>query len=391
MSRNVWYWALYDFANSIPFIVFIFYLSQWLVVDQGNPAWWFNATLIGSSLLFIAIVPFASTKIDARGNKLRGLRVWTCLSLSLLALVAIIAVAWPEYDMWVAVGFTFALYAYLMCYVYFTPMLSDLSTETNRARISGIGQAANAAGQVAGLVLTYPFVEGLVTWFGASPRAETLLPSVLAMAVLSIPMLVWYKEPNQQNADRAPETTNTARHFFDAVIRNKPLALFLVAYFLVSDALLTFSSNFTLFLENIYGTADGTKAILAIGILVFAAFGGAVSGYMFAAAAVLQSFALVAAVFLVGGLFFGPVWAVSRAVIGQLALSTHTAASYAFYVIADRFATFIGPLTWSGVLIIAGENELGYRLAIFSMAIIVAMSLLFMRFVPETNQLRRAS
>ena len=47
MRKNIFLWALYDFANSIIMIVFLFYFSQWLVVDSGKPDWWYNATLIG--------------------------------------------------------------------------------------------------------------------------------------------------------------------------------------------------------------------------------------------------------------------------------------------------------------------------------------------------------
>jgi hypothetical protein len=75
MKKNVFLWALYDFANSIVMIVFLFYFSQWLVVDSGKPDWWFNATLIMSSLLFILTAPVAGQRLDATGHKLSGVRV----------------------------------------------------------------------------------------------------------------------------------------------------------------------------------------------------------------------------------------------------------------------------------------------------------------------------
>lgn len=34
-KKNVFLWALYDFANSIISIVFFLYFAQWIVVDRG--------------------------------------------------------------------------------------------------------------------------------------------------------------------------------------------------------------------------------------------------------------------------------------------------------------------------------------------------------------------
>ena len=41
-KKNIFFWTLYDFANSIVAIVFFLYFSQWLVVDKGVPDFWYN-------------------------------------------------------------------------------------------------------------------------------------------------------------------------------------------------------------------------------------------------------------------------------------------------------------------------------------------------------------
>ena len=43
-KKNVFLWALYDFANSLVSIVFFLYFAQWLVIDQGVADIWFNLT-----------------------------------------------------------------------------------------------------------------------------------------------------------------------------------------------------------------------------------------------------------------------------------------------------------------------------------------------------------
>src|SRR3989344_5259463 len=91
-KRNLWLWSLYDFANSIVLMAFLFYFSQWLVVDQGKPAWWYNVALIFSSALFIITAHIVSKKIDATKIKIRGLRFWSALTFIGYLAVALLTV-----------------------------------------------------------------------------------------------------------------------------------------------------------------------------------------------------------------------------------------------------------------------------------------------------------
>lgn len=402
MNKNILYWGLYDFANSILFIVFIFYFSQWLVVDRGHPAWWFNVALIVSSLLFVISAPKASAVIDRTGKKLSGLRVWTGVSLSLFAVVALLALFSSGIDALIAALYTFGIYSYLMCFLYFTPMLNDLSGSENRARVSGIGQGFNFAGQVTGLLITLPFVNGMISLFGEGGRAETLVPAIIGMAVFAIPMLFLYREQPRETSTMERQTTTIG--MLKSILRNKPLALVLLAFFFLSDASITFSNNFALYLEQVFGTDDSVKALLTLGILGLSIIGSVISGFIadrighrktmlgilgvwlviFCAIAFAPSFAVVTGLLLVAGIFFGPIWSVSRAMVGQLLSPREEASSYSYYVVAERFATFIGPLLWAGTLIVFGESAAGYQAALLAMAILILASLLVMRKVPET-------
>lgn len=400
MKRDHLCWALYDLANSALFIVFIFYFPQWLVIDRGNPSWWFNATLVVSSVLFIASAPFITARIDAFGKKIQGLRIWTALTVVIFSLIASITLFAPNLDILAAALFALGMYSYLVGVLFYTPILNDISDISNRGRVSGIGQALNFTGQVGALVLTLPFVSGTISLFGGSVRAETLFPSIILMAIFVLPLLLLYKDRVPQLEKSVLKVESTVSILRNLLL-NKPLALFLLAYFFFSDALLTFSGNFSLYLEKLYATPDTTKALLTIGILGLSVVGSIVSGFvadrfgykkvmtvllvlwfiLFTAAALAPTFALAATFFLMGGLLFGPVWTVSRAIVGQLAPAEATASSYGYYVIAERFATFIGPLTWTGVLLIAGDTGPGYRWALFSMGLLILIGIFVMRKV----------
>ena len=73
--------------------------------------------------------------------------------------------------------------------------MNDIAPTTKRGLVSGLGITANYIGQFTGLLLALPFSNGSLSLFGSSPRAETLLPAVAVFFVLSLPTLVFFKEP----------------------------------------------------------------------------------------------------------------------------------------------------------------------------------------------------
>lgn len=397
-KKNIAWWALYDFGNSIVLMAFLFYFSQWLVIDQGNPSWWYNATLIGSSILFIFTAPFISKKIDTNGKKLGGLRFWSAATFVGFLVTALITLFADHLDGVAALVYTFATYAYLICFLYYTPMLNNLSTSENSSSVSGFGQAANSAGQVVGLLVTLPFVTGAIVLFGDPGRAQALLPAVVLFGVCSLPMLLAYRE---ETVTPAASSRGDLSPFsgFASVFKHRSLALLLVAYFLFSDAMLTFANNFPLYLEKVHEVSDTFKALLTVGILTLAAVGAIIFGkladrigtlktltgvlivwcVLFPLMTFVSDLNILVGIFLIAGIFFGPVWGLSRSAVGQVAPPALVASSYGYYVVAERFATFVGPALWSIILVTLGDGSLGYRVALLSMSVLVVISLFVLR------------
>lgn len=397
MRRNIFYWSLYDFANSIIMIAFLFYFSQWLVIDQGRPAWWYNGALVASSLLFVIMAPFLSKRIDVSGEKIAGLRLWTVLTFFGLGTLSLITLFSDALDVPAAILYALSLFAYLVSFLYFTPMLNDLSTGENRGRISGWGQGANLLGQVSGLLITLPFASGAIFLFGEPGRAQTLLPAVLFFGLLVLPMLFLYKDAGGVYTASEQTYPRNPLAVFRALYACTPLALLLAGYFFFSDALLTFANNFPLYLEQVHRVSDTTKSLLTIAILALGAIGSVALGHiadrkgngrvlvwilvgwvlLMPAMALIPSFNALIPIFLLAGILFGPIWGVSRAMVGQIAPPHLIASSYGYYTVLERFATFAGPLVWSGVLLTVGETSDGYRVALLAMAALVFIGLLF--------------
>ncbi|MDB5259329.1 MAG: hypothetical protein JWO73_537 [Candidatus Taylorbacteria bacterium] len=414
MKKNIFLWSLYDFANSIIMIVFLFYFSQWIVVDSGKPDWWYNATLVVSSILFILTAPSIGRRIDMTGNKISGLRWTTVITIGLYAVTTGITLFAPSQVLLAVILFTLALYFYLMSFVYYTPMMNDLSTEANRSQISGIGEGANYVGQVFGLLVTLPFATGSIYLFGTHGRVQALLPSLVLFALLALPMLIWYKEKHvEKDAEAFGEASGGSGGAGKISLMNeyrgivavmkrifsiKNLFYLFVGYFLFSDALLTFSNNFPIFLEKVHGVSDAAKTYLSVGILLLAGVGSWAVGkiadwkgkkpvmiFLLASwciilplIAFVHSFTLLVIICLAGGFIFGPVWGVSRAMVADYTPPDMAASSFSFYIIAERFATFIGPIAWSVVLAsTASSGKASYSYGLISLAVLVFVGLLF--------------
>jgi len=403
MKRNIYLWALYDFANSIIMIVFLFYFSQWLVVDSHKPDWWFNATLIVSSILFILTAPVIGQRLDITRRKLSGVRWTTILTfITFLATSAVVLFA-PSHVLFAVVLFTAALYFYIVSFVFYTPMINDISDETNRGYVSGLGQGFNYAGQVIGLLITLPFATGAIYLFGTVGRPQTLLPATILFGLFALPMMLWFKETETVSFLEKISIRDEYAKIFQTVrqiLSNRNLVFLLIGYFLFSDALLTFSNNFPLFLEKVHGASDSVKTYLTAGILTFSAIGAIILGkisdkkgskrtllwliicwsILFPIIAFAPSFKLVIVACLVAGLLFGAMWGISRSMVAEITHRSVEASSFSFYILAERFATLIGPITWSVVLAsTASLGKISYSYAILSMGVLVFLSFFFVR------------
>jgi UMF1 family MFS transporter len=284
-------------------------------------------------------------------------------------------------------------------------MLKDLSSRANSSMVSGIGQGANSIGQVFGILIILPFVNG-ITLFGDPGRAQALLPAVFLFGLLSLPMLIFYREEGIQINTTEKLQNSNIFSLFKSVFSYKSLAFLFLAYFLFSDSLLTFANNFTLYLDVVFKSSDTIKSVLTAGVLILASVGALIFGkisdkygnvkilkiiivcwcVLFFSMSFITNFALALPIFLIAGILFGPIFSITRALVGQLAPDHLVASAYSYYVLAERFATFVGPAIWSGALLIMGEGTRGYQTGIFSLGVLLIISLFALNRVKEPER-----
>ncbi len=399
-------WSLYDFANSIAVVVFFLYYSQWLVVEKGVSDLWFNMTFAAGSILLVLTAPVAAAIADKTKRRLGGLRLTTMGTFISLFLTGLVVLKWPDHYIVSMILFTLGTFFYQFCFSYYNPMLEDVASRGQQGTASGWGQFGNWIGQIVGLLVTLPIARGTWHIFEGSARAQTLIPAAVLFMLFSLPLLIFFKEKQTQ----VPVAIDLKAEYRDIIPASRKLlklpavGIFLLAFFFFNDAIITASNNFPIYIQKVFAADDTLKTFLLVGILITAAIGAPLSGWisdrfglkkalmiilagwivLFPALGLATNFTVFFFVAMVMGLWFGSIWTVTRAMLLELVPKPYVNQTFTFYTLMERFATLIGPLSW-GMLVAFGPHAggLNYRLAATSMAIFVFIGFLIARKLPE--------
>lgn len=393
-KRNLLYWSLYDFGNSFVFINFLLYFSQWLVIDGGLSDFWYNALFAIASILLLLSAPTLAAFTDKHGGRKYFLKFATLGTFLGYGLATVLAYA-DQSIFLIAVFFMLGQYFYQLSFSFYNPLIEDVADMSHRARASGIGQFANSFGQVMGLVMAIPL---------SQTRLQPLLPSILVFCVLSLPMLLYFKEQKEkQVALTFIELKNDTKYFFKKIKLFVSVSMavpVLVSFFFFNDALITVSNNYSIYLERVFGIPDVTKNIILMVVLLTAAIGGLLFGKIADRIGTLKALKYILISWVVFlpvsgfitsitvlficsallGFFMGGIWTVTRAYLSQTLKKEEMGYGFSFYTIFERFATFIGPLSWGGIIAVFGIGEQSYRIAMVSMTVYVILGLIVISF-----------
>jgi MFS transporter, UMF1 family len=407
-KKNIFLWALYDFANSIPTVVFFLYFSQWLVIDKGVTDFQYNLILAIGSLLLLITAPVLGSIADKTGREQKYLNRITWLTFICFLGGSLVTLFFYNKVFLAAIFFLLANYLYQLSFVFYNVLLHYIAPPGKWGKISGVGQAGNWLGQICGLLITLPLASGAIYLFGAPGRAQTFLPATILFFMLALPMMLFFKHPKPEKDyikinwySLKVEYQNYWQQFID-LISTPNLGLFLFSYFFFGDAIITASNNFPIYLENVYQVSDVVKSMLLGGILVTSAVGAYVSGIVADKIGLKRSMMIILAGWiiilpLIGlaptfnffvfttilmGFFFGSTWTVSRAIMTTLCPKDKLNFGFSFYTLTERAATFLGPLTWGiATIVFSNFGYSRYKIGISTMGVLVAIGFFLMRKV----------
>lgn len=404
-KKNIFFWTLYDFANSITTIVFFLYFSQWLLIDKGVADFWYNMIFTVGSVLLLLTAPILGSIADKNGRQQEYLNKITVLIFLCFLGVSFITLFFSNQVFLAVLFFLLANYLYQFSFVFYNALLYYIAPREKWGRISGIGQTGNWLGQIAGLLITLPLASGAVYLVGETGRAQTFLPATIIFFLLALPMLLYFKIPKQEKVDIKINLKEEYKNYWQKVVellKIPSIGFFLLSFFFFNDAILTAANNFPIYLQKVFSVSDTIKSILLMGILGTSAIGALCSGFVadkiglkktliivlgswiviLPALGLLSNFKLFIVFTVLMGFMYGATWSITRATMTVLTPKEKLNFGFSFYTLAERVSTLVGPLSWSLITsLFIGLGPTRYRIAMTVMAGFVAIGVFFLRKV----------
>ena len=401
--REVFGWAMYDFANSgyTTVVLTAVFNAYFVGVVAGGAAWgtlaWTSALAFSSALVMFSM-PAIGAYADLRAAKKRLLVFST---VGCVAATALLALAGPG-DLWLAV---LAIVLSNLFYSYgeslIAAFLPELARRDALGRVSGWGWSFGYFGGM----LTLGLSLGYVIWAqgqGQSARQfvpVTMLITAVIYALASIPTFLLLRERAVPQAGtsaagfgtslrRLADTWREARRYRDfvwlmacAVAYQAGIAVVVALAAIYAEQVLGFKQMDTMtlvFLVNIASAAGAfafgywqdrighrpALAVTLVGWIVMTLMAGfATTTTLFWAAAVLA------------GLCMGSSQSAGRALAALLAPEARRAEFFGLWTFAVRLSSIIGPLTYGLVTFVTAGN---HRIAILSTGIFFVIGLLLL-------------
>jgi len=166
--RQIFSWAIYDFANTIfSMNVVTMYFSLWITVNLAREDFWVSVGNSASMLLVALSLPILGAISDSVGRRIPYLFIFTIGSVLGTALIGMVSY-WVPNGVWqlafAVLCFIVANYAFQGALVFYNALLPQISTPRTIGRISGLGVSMGYLGAIIGLLMVMPFAQGEITF-----------------------------------------------------------------------------------------------------------------------------------------------------------------------------------------------------------------------------------
>ena len=379
--RQIWSWALYDFANSafttlvVTFIYAAFFTKKMAADEIAGTALWSRGVTI-TAISVALLSPFLGALADRGGHRKRLL-----MSSTIVCVTATALLFYPKpggQDALLALGiFVVANVAFEMSNVFYNAFLPDLAPAGKLGRISGWGWALGYVGGLLCMVVALFFfvmpetpIFGLDKGTDAHVRATNLLVAAW-FAIFSLPMLLLVRDPERQYAagNLWKETISQLRSTFASISDYRQIVRLLVARLVYNDGLVTVFAFGGVYAAGTFGfelqeiLIFGIVLNITAGIGAFAmsylddfvggkktlliTLGGLMLGTLVGALAPTKTWFWVAGVLI--GVFSGPNQAASRSLLARFVPDGKENEFFGFFAFSGKATAFLGPLLF-GIL-----------------------------------------
>jgi MFS transporter, UMF1 family len=374
--REVWAWAMYDFANSsyTTVVITAIFNAYFVAVVAGGRVWasfaW-TAALAVSNILLMLVGPIAGAYVDLRANKKRLLLVSTA---GCAASTAALALAGPE-------TLPLTIFFLILSSFFFgigenmiASFLPELASGDHQGKLSGWGWSLGYVGGLItlGICLLY------INWASAQgQRAQQFVPvTMLITAAMfgigSLPTFLLLHERAQAQPGRAGivhataarlrQTLHRTRHYLD-------LRRFLTCMVLYQAGIQAVIALAAIYAQQAMGFSTQDTVLLILVVNITAAIGAFAFGYVQDRIGHVATIAVTLAGWIVmivlawlareallfwiaanlAGLCLGASQSAARAFVAVLSPPDRRGEFFGLWGLAGRLSAIVGPLTYGAV------------------------------------------
>ncbi|MCX7897667.1 MAG: MFS transporter [Rhodocyclaceae bacterium] len=410
-ARDVWAWAMYDFANSgyTTVVITAIFNAYFVAVVADNAPWatfaW-TASLAVSYFLCLLMAPLIGAYADIRAAKKRLLVLAT---LGCVLFTAGLYFAQPGALAWAVLCLVLSNFFFGMGENLIAAFLPELAHSRGFGRVSGWGWGW---GYFGGL-LTLALCLGWIVWSEARglPAAhavpQTMLITAAVFLIASLPTLIFLPERAQPRAGRVADAWREVLRTLRETRRFPDLFRFLLASTCYQAGVQVVIALAAIYAQQAMGFSVKETLMLILAVNVAAAAGAFVFGHLqdrlgpvraltgvllgwLATVAIAASSTATSAFWLaahLAGLCLGSSQAGGRALVGLLSPHSRRAEFFGFWGLAMKLSAILGPLSYGLVTWITAND---HRQALLATAFFFLAGLWLIRQVDPVRGRRAA-
>ncbi len=383
-------WYLFDLANTsftVLIVTALFPLYFRALVGNatlGDAMWGYAGSI---TMIVIAISsPVLGAIADFGGSKRKFLTFYTAMCIVFNMAMFFLRDDMPTFlgiEMWIWAWliFIFANIGFQGALPFYNAWLPEISTEENIGRIGGYGFAAGYVGAMATIVIALLSL----AYFPTQPTLPFLFSAIFFL-VFAIPSIMLLKNrpakkhPGEEDIGLVTVGFRRVKNTLRQIRTYEGLPLFLVAYFLFSDAITTVIYYAAIFGQAVYNF-DTTLTLIFFAVTQLAAIPGAfIFGWVadrigtkktlvitlnIWIVALLIAYLFVAwgqviwwSVGMLAGVGMGSSQSTARSMYGQFIPEEKRTEMYGFYALTGKFAAILGPFVYGSVLLLVNPLQL---------------------------------
>jgi len=414
MNKNLFSWVIYDAANSFLTVSLGgFFLAQWVVLDNKFDDIWYGGTFTLATIFVLLTSPFWGAWSDKVGKRLPFIKWVTVLLILFGAFIVLVVLS--NFPLRSRVLTVLALtviiqYLYQVSLIFYNSLLEKISTDKNRGEISGLGDFFNNFAWIFATSIFLLFTTGKITLIGESGRSQVFLPALIFFSLLSLPMLFLFKEEKRNIVVNKVQDNikdiykKTIKGFRELFKENKNVGIFLIAFSLSSDAILTVGLYFAIVMDRLYKIPDTQKFVVLLIMNLSMAFANYFLGKAcdwlgskrilliscldliasFTIASLFSEIWILYIIALCAGIGWGGFYSAARALMVRISPSSKLGEYFGFYSTFQRLSSVTGPLIWGAMTLwFKNIGDSKYRIAMMSLVFLMVIGTFLMKYVKE--------